>query len=110
MDSDILIIPILILLVLYFIPTIVAYSKARHNKGAVFIINLFLGWTFIGWVVALAWAVSNKNPPQQIIVNSNSPNKLSLSNIEQLEKLKELHEKGVINDEEFANQKSKLLS
>ena len=43
---------------LYFIPTIVVIARKSHNIGPVMVINLFLGWTFIGWIVALAMAVS----------------------------------------------------
>jgi len=47
----------LILLVgLYFVPTIVAYKRQVTDKGSVVVINLFLGWTLIGWVGALALA------------------------------------------------------
>jgi hypothetical protein len=46
----------------YFIPTIVAISRNMHNKGSVIVVNVFLGWTLIGWVVALAMACgSNKS-------------------------------------------------
>lgn len=31
--------------------------------------NLFLGWTFIGWIISLVWAVSKDNQQQNIIVN-----------------------------------------
>lgn len=47
---------ILTVLVIYFAPTIVGYSK--RNAGAIFLLNLLLGWTFIGWVVALIWAAT----------------------------------------------------
>lgn len=40
----------------YLLPTIVAYTRKVPNTGSVFVINLFLGWTLIGWVVALAMA------------------------------------------------------
>jgi hypothetical protein len=40
----------------YFIPTAVALFRGHHNKGAIIVLNLFLGWTLIGWVVALVWA------------------------------------------------------
>lgn len=43
-------------LVIYFIPTIVGWKK--KNKGAIFVLNLLLGWTFIGWVVALVWSMT----------------------------------------------------
>jgi hypothetical protein len=38
------------------VPTIVAYRRHVPNRGAVVVINAFLGWTLIGWVVALAMA------------------------------------------------------
>jgi len=41
---------------IYFIPSIMANQHNKENKNAIFIVNLFLGWTFIGWVIALCWA------------------------------------------------------
>jgi len=55
----------LIGLAFYFIPTIVATSRSHHQAATIAVINIFLGWTFIGWVVALAMAVSavrNRGP------------------------------------------------
>jgi hypothetical protein len=49
---------LIILLALYFIPALVAYSRSLANTSSIFIVNLFLGWSLIGWVVALAWAVA----------------------------------------------------
>jgi len=54
------IIIILILLFLYFLPSIVARKK--RNWAAIFVLNLFLGWTFLGWVIALVWAVMKEKP------------------------------------------------
>ena len=45
-------------LAFYFLPTLIAISRSHHQWGAITVINLFFGWTFIGWVVALAWSVS----------------------------------------------------
>jgi hypothetical protein len=42
---------------LYFLPTIIGWNKT--HKTGIFLVNLFLGWTFIGWVVALFWALSS---------------------------------------------------
>ena len=42
----------------YFIPTIVAAAKKSKRASAVAVLNLLLGWTLIGWVVALVWAVA----------------------------------------------------
>ena len=46
----------------YFVPTIVAKLRNHHNTVAIFLVNLFLGWSLLGWVAALVWAVV-KPPP-----------------------------------------------
>lgn len=48
---------VLVVLLFYFIPTMIAGIAKKKNSTALFILNLFLGWTFIGWVVALVWAL-----------------------------------------------------
>jgi len=45
---------------LYFLPTIVAWNR-RNHAAAIFALNLFLGWTLIGWVVALVMALWQNN-------------------------------------------------
>jgi uncharacterized membrane protein YhaH (DUF805 family) len=45
-------------LLLYFLPTILAAVRRHHNILGVFLLNFFLGWTVIGWIVALVWAMS----------------------------------------------------
>jgi apolipoprotein N-acyltransferase len=49
-------------LAIYFLPLIIAISARRKNVMAIFVVNFFLGWTLIGWVVALAWAAMEDNP------------------------------------------------
>jgi hypothetical protein len=44
---------LIILLFLYFIPTMVAGYRNHHQTMAIFITNLFLGWSGLGWVAAL---------------------------------------------------------
>lgn len=50
----------LLLAAFYFLPTIVAWGRKRMT-APILVINLFLGWTLIAWVVALAMAVSGPN-------------------------------------------------
>ena len=45
---------IFIVLLLYFMPSVIGSTK--RNAAAIFVLNLFLGWTFVGWVIALVWA------------------------------------------------------
>ena len=45
---------------LYFLPSIIAYRRRRENFRKIFYINLFLGITGIGWIVALVQACQKK--------------------------------------------------
>jgi Superinfection immunity protein len=42
------------MIVLYFLPAIIGRDK--RDAAGIFLLNLFLGWTVIGWVIALIWA------------------------------------------------------
>lgn len=42
--------------VLYFLPYIVARRKRKRDADAIGVVNLLLGWSVIGWIVALIWA------------------------------------------------------
>ena len=53
-----LLVLIVIGFVFYFLPSVIATFRAHHQLAAIIVINLFFGWTFIGWVICLAWAVS----------------------------------------------------
>lgn len=64
-----------ILAIPYFIPSIIAAIRKKDNQIAIFALNLFLGWSVIGWVVALVWAVSKDKAPQTIIINNGPGNK-----------------------------------
>lgn len=46
----------LVLIALYLLPTSIACARSHQNTGAIFVLNLLLGWTFIGWVMSLVWA------------------------------------------------------
>jgi len=50
------------LALLYMLPTIIAAVQQRTNTGAIAALNVLLGWTFIGWVVALVWAMTKGKP------------------------------------------------
>ncbi|MBL6854529.1 MAG: superinfection immunity protein [Alphaproteobacteria bacterium] len=41
----------------YLLPTAVAMLRRIRNQMGVFLLNFLLGWTFLGWVGALIWAV-----------------------------------------------------
>ena len=58
--------PILLLILLafvaffiHFLPTFVAGSRHVQNFWWILLINFFFGWTLIGWVLALIWALND---------------------------------------------------
>lgn len=62
---------IAILFVPYWLPTVIAFFRGHPNKLAIAVVNFFFGWTFIGWFIALIWAVSNTSGGgnQSVVVN-----------------------------------------
>lgn len=59
----------------YFLPSIIAKQRAVPDLGTVVVLNVFLGWTFIGWVVSLSMACRSRTvpfviQPQTVVVPS----------------------------------------
>lgn len=48
--------------VMYFLPSIVAFARSKRDIAGIILLNFFLGWTVIGWVIALVWAVKTDVP------------------------------------------------
>ena len=48
---------------IYFLPTIAALARGKRNAGAIFALNLLLGWTLAGWIIALVWALTRDPAP-----------------------------------------------
>ncbi|NPD85344.1 superinfection immunity protein [Lentimicrobium sp. L6] len=109
------------LIVFYFIPIIIGLQKV-HAKS-ILIINLLLGWTLLGWIGALIWAINSpeKNAPMQDPIiqpqqeslskkekaNSESSNNILINDINKLVNLKE---KGVLSEDEFQLAKKRLFT
>jgi hypothetical protein len=50
---------LVLLLVIYFIPSWIGFGKKKKNSGAIFALNLLVGWTVLGWLIAFIWALTN---------------------------------------------------
>jgi len=53
---------VLTALFVYFLPTVVAEARGHQNSGMIFLTNLLLGWTILGWIGALVWAATTVQP------------------------------------------------
>ena len=52
---------------LYLLPAII--GRQKRNARALFVLNLFLGWTFLGWMGALIWALLRDSTPTEPTVS-----------------------------------------
>lgn len=88
---------LIVFLFVFLIPTFIARRKNHPHKTAIMLTNI-LGGLFVGagWLIALIWCFIE-------------PKKESRGTADELSKLHELKEKGVISEEEFNKKKAELL-
>ncbi|MBJ3784102.1 superinfection immunity protein [Devosia sediminis] len=100
------------LIVLYFVPSIIAFRRRHRNRWAIFALNLVLGWSFLGWVASLIWACvagGDLTPKVKIDLRTEAvpppaPSQATTSNEEvllMLTRLKEVYERGGIDKDEY---------
>lgn len=61
--KELLIVLVLALPALYFLPAIVGFVRRKQNRWAILWLDLFLGWTVIGWIVLMVWALGADAAP-----------------------------------------------
>lgn len=98
-----LIIPGILTQCIYFLPYLIANSKGHEQETAIFVLNLFAGWTVIAWIIALVWAFKEKSLTANV-------SQISLSNADEIAKFKNLLDTGTITEEEFESKKKELLN
>lgn len=73
MDAFIAIAAIILGGLLYFLPALTADRRRHHNRAAILVLNVFLGWTFLGWVIAMIWAITNPSAASRPIPPGTHP-------------------------------------
>ena len=61
---------ILFLFAMYWLPTLIAMVRQAPSVLGIAVLNFFFGWTVIGWIVALLWALA-VHPHARVIVIEN---------------------------------------
>lgn len=51
---------------LYVLRTLIAWNRHHHNTVAILLLNLFLGWTGLGWLAALIWSATAVQRPERL--------------------------------------------
>lgn len=54
-----------IISIVYLIPTFIAFARGHRSRYLIFVLNLSLGATLIGWIIALIWAMSLVDAPKK---------------------------------------------
>ena len=92
------------LVMTYMMPTFLAVGRKHKALPAIFALNLFLGWSLLGWVATLVWSLTNPNPSAPVVINQAAG-----SMADELVKLADLRDKGILTEEEFQAKKAALL-
>ena len=66
---------------LYMLPTIEAKLRGHTNIASIALVNLFLGWSLIGWVVALVWAFKKPEAASTAVVAEKDAPVVQLGNV-----------------------------
>jgi hypothetical protein len=54
---------IIVLISGYCLPLFIAIRRQHRNTMAIGAVNIFLGWTVIGWFCSLVWSLTGVNAP-----------------------------------------------
>ena len=57
---------LIVVFLIYFAPALIASQPRHRNRGAIAMLNLLLGWTLLGWVIAIVWAMTENTEPKPI--------------------------------------------
>ncbi len=68
-DPFVMLFASIIVLLLTFLPSFIAYSRNHPNRLAILILNFLLGWTGVGWIILLIWAFNSSVIIHRQVVN-----------------------------------------
>jgi hypothetical protein len=99
-----------ILLVMYVLPAILASLRGHSQAGAIWVLNLLLGWTVVGWVGSLVWACTTPQPTFVAPPQPVPPRAAGTPTVaDQIAQFSDLKDRGIISADEFEAKKRQLL-
>ena len=71
---------VVVALPLYILPVLIAYLRPAPDRASVVIVSIFLGWTYVGWVIALALAVRDRRPAMMVLTQPGNTHPRTVAN------------------------------
>jgi hypothetical protein len=56
-EHTIFVILLMLCIIIYLLPTLIAFARDVRSRHAVTVVNIVLGWTLIGWFICFLWAM-----------------------------------------------------
>jgi hypothetical protein len=63
-DSTTTIIMLILVVLIYMLPTLIAFGRDHPRRMDLAVVNILFGWTLIGWLAVFFWAVLARPEPQ----------------------------------------------
>ena len=102
---------IAVLIFVYILPSWIAWSRKHGSKGSIIAVNILLGWTGIGWLVAFIWSLGSTgkaivvvNPSPIAATSQNASTTIPVASktvAERITELKAMLDSGTISQAEF---------
>ena len=62
-----------LIILAYLVPVLIAKLRDTENVEAILLVNLVFGWTVLGWIAALIWAIVEKLKVKSALDSSYTP-------------------------------------
>ena len=99
-----------LLVLLYFLPSII--GRDHRQATPILLVNLLLGWTLVGWVIALVWACMAEPKPVVAVASARSydpPPRSNSDDVADIERFAKLRDDGLLSTDEFEAKKRAIL-
>ena len=64
LDSTTTVLMLIAVVFIYMLPTLIAFGREHRRRMDVTVVNILFGWTLIGWLLAIVWALRNPTERQ----------------------------------------------
>jgi uncharacterized membrane protein len=62
--STVTILMLMAIVLIYMLPTFIAFGREHPRRQEITVVNIILGWTLIGWIGAFLWATLVETPDE----------------------------------------------